>query len=89
MPGTWRPKVTAPRVYTESPRAALAWTVIRGNATPNLVIDIDQDVLAAGDNEVVLTLKTDAYVAAGTRVHIDCRDAYGIRMAATRYGSNR
>ena len=75
MPGTWRAKVTASRVYTESPRAALAWTVIRGNATPNLVIDVDQDVLVAGDNEVVLTLGADAYVAAGIRVHIDCRDA--------------
>ena len=75
MPGTWRAKVTAPRVYTEPPRAALAWTVIRGNATPNLDIDIDRDVLVPGENEIVLTLRTDAYVAAGTRVHIDCRDA--------------
>ena len=74
-PGTWRAKVTAPRIYTESPRAALAWTVIRGDSTPNLRIDVDKGVLAAGENEIVLTLTTDAYVAAGIRVHFDCRDA--------------
>ena len=38
IPGVYRAKVSAPRVYTDAPRAALAWTLIRGNSTPNLQI---------------------------------------------------
>ena len=33
-PGTYRAKVAAHRVYTEAPRAALAWTVVRGASDP-------------------------------------------------------
>ena len=38
-PGLYRAKVAAPRIYTAPPRAALAWTVIRGASTPNLRIE--------------------------------------------------
>ena len=41
-PGVYRAKVAAHRIYTASPRAALAWTVIRGASTPNLSIDSRQ-----------------------------------------------
>ena len=75
-PGVYRAKVVAHRVYTSPPRAALAWTVIRGASTPSLRIDADKDVLEGDrENELTLTLTADEYVAAGTRLHIDCRDA--------------
>ena len=75
-PGVYRAKVAAHRVYTSPPRSALAWTVIRGASTPNLRIDADRNALEGGrENELTLTLSADAYVAAGARLHIDCRDA--------------
>ncbi len=74
-PGVYRAKVAAHRIYTAAPRAALAWTVIRGTSTPNLRIDADSSALEGGrEQELTLTLSADAYVAAGTRLHIDCRD---------------
>ena len=76
QPGTYRAKILAHRIYTEAPRAGLAWTVIRGESTPNLMIEADRDALAGGQqNELTLTLSSVGYVAAGTRLHIDCRDA--------------
>ena len=73
-PGSYRAKVVAHRVYTSSPRAALAWTVIRGASTPSLRIDADKDILEGDqEHELTLTLTADEYVAAGTRLHIDCR----------------
>ena len=74
--GTYRAKVVAQRVYTAAPRAALAWTVIRGASTPTLTIDADKAVLHSGD-ELTLTLTADTYVAAGTRLAVDCRDTSG------------
>ena len=74
--GTYRAKVVPQRVYTAAPRAALAWTVIRGASTPKLNIDADKAVLQSGD-ELTLTLTADAYVAAGTRLAVDCRDTSG------------
>ena len=77
-PGVYRAKVAAHRIYTAAPRAALAWTVIRGASTPNLRIDSDSSALEGGrEQELTLTLSADAYVAAGTRLHIDCRDTGG------------
>ena len=76
QPGVYRAKVVAHRIYTSPPHTALAWTVIRGASTPNLTIDADKDVLEGDrENELTLTLSADGYVAAGTRMHIDCRDA--------------
>lgn len=73
-PGVYRAKVAARRVYTAAPRAALAWTVIRGASTPSLRISADKDVLERDrENELTLTVTADEYVAAGTRLHIDCR----------------
>ena len=74
--GVYRAKVAARRVYTSAPRAALAWTVIRGASTPSLRIAADKDVLEGDqENKLTLTLSADEYVAAGTRLHIDCREA--------------
>ena len=75
-PGTYRAKVVARRVYTAPPRAALAWTVIRGKSTPNLRVATDRTLLVGGEEqELTVTVTADEYVAAGTRLHLDCRDA--------------
>ena len=77
-PGVYRAKVVARRIYTAAPRAALAWTVIRGASTPTLDLEADQEILVGkGSHELTLTLTADAYVAAGTRLHVDCRAAEG------------
>ena len=76
QPGVYRAKVAAHRIYTAPPRAALAWTVIRGSSTPTLGIEADSSDLEGGrEQELTLTLRADAYVASGTRLHVDCRDA--------------
>ena len=73
-PGTYRAKVVAHRVYTEAPRAALAWTVIRGASTPTLAVEADRERIdTEGDHELTLTLTADAYLAAGTQLRVDCR----------------
>ena len=73
-PGSYRAKVAAHRVYTDAPRAALAWTVVRGPSTPTLSVQADRPRLSgSGEHDVTLTLTADGYVAAGTRLHIDCR----------------
>ena len=75
-PGRYRAKVVARRVYTAPPRAALAWTVIRGASTPNLMIGADRTLLAGPEEqELVVTVTADEYVAAGSRLHLDCRGA--------------
>ena len=70
--GRWRPRVVAERVYGDKPRAALAYTIIRGPSTPQLSIVADRDTLGA-TGDVELTVSTDGYVAAGTRLMMDCR----------------
>ena len=73
-PGTYRAKVTAPAVYTAAPRAALAWSVIRGPSTPQLRIAARPSRLAPGRRQDVrVNVSVDGYVAAGTRLSIDCR----------------
>ncbi len=84
-PGTHRAKVAASRVYTEAPRAALAWTVVRGSASPDLELSVDREFLEfeQGDSvkELKLSLTVDEYVAAGTQLHVDCRGVDGSRCA--------
>ena len=79
-PGTYRIKVAGERIFTEPPRAGVAWTMIRGSETPQLTVETDQtiyEVMSGEDHEhrVGLTISTDGYVAAGTELHIDCRTA--------------
>ena len=77
-PGTYRAKVAARAVYTAAPRAALAWTVIRGPSTPQLRVDVHPAELGAGQTrDVRVSVSVDGYVAAGTRLHIDCRGPDG------------
>ena len=76
-PGSYRAKVVAHRVYTTSPRAALAWTVIRGASTPSLRIDADKDILE-GDQEHELTPDLDRRRVCG------CRDTASHRLPRPR-----
>ena len=76
-PGTYRAKVVPRRIYTAPPKAAIAWTVIRGESTPGLSITVDETPLDESADERRLELDVavaaDAYVAAGVRLHLDCR----------------
>ena len=80
-PGTYRAKIVASRVYTETPRAALAWTAIRDSSTPTLSLNVEREVIEvdAHGNEIEfsVSLTSDAFVAAGTRLQIDCRTPVG------------
>ena len=76
-PGTYRIKVVPRRIYTAAPRVGVAWTVVRGATTPDLRLVADRTSLTASDRpqELTLTLSASAYVAAGTRLHVNCRAA--------------
>ena len=71
--GTWRVKVTAPRVYTAPPRAAVAWTLIRGPAMPKLAVDVEARSTGRRRTRVAATLSTDGYIAAATQLAFGCR----------------
>ena len=72
-PGTYRVKILPRRIHGAAPRAALAWTLIRGPATPQLGIQANKSNLdGTGPHNLTLTLTADGYVAAGTRLHVDC-----------------
>ena len=78
--GTYRLKVVAKYARVDAPRAALAWTVIRGPSTPQLAVSVDTGAVSAEPGapfEVQATLTTDGYVAAGTMLRVDCRGADG------------
>ena len=70
-PGTWRVKAVPHRIYTAAPRVGVAWQVVRGATTPNLRVAVDE----VRGHEVALTVSTDAYVAAGVRLHATCQYA--------------
>ena len=72
-PGTYRAKILPRRIHGAAPRAALAWTLIRGPATPQLRIEANKsDLNGGGPHDLTLTLTADGYVAAGTRLHFAC-----------------
>ena len=73
-PGTYRAKVAAEAVYTAAPRAALAWTVIRGPSTPRLLMHTTpvERVPADRTSEFRAVISTDGYVAAGSLLRVDC-----------------
>ena len=88
--GMYRAKVLSRKIYAGAPRSALAWTVIRGASTPTLRINADSEQLPAGRNRLRLTLSSHAYVAAGTRLRVDCRSDAGkcedVRLESARPG---
>lgn len=73
-PGRWRVKVVAERVFGDLPRAAVAYTVIRGPSTPRLSVVPESDTLRPG-GQATVAVATDGYVAAGVRLGLDCRRA--------------
>ncbi|MCY3841824.1 MAG: hypothetical protein OXH09_24800, partial [Gammaproteobacteria bacterium] len=78
--GVYRLKVLPNRIYGAAPRAGLAWTVIRGDSSPTLSVAVDSDeieVAPDGTFDVEVTLTSDAYVAAGANLRVECRTAVG------------
>ena len=78
QPGTYRLKAVPRYARVQTPRAALAWTIIRGPSTPQLAVTVDQQSIAAGTDTpfaVDVTITSDGYVAAGTVLRVDCRSA--------------
>ena len=71
--GVYRAKVVPRRVYTTAPRSALAWTVLHSESTPTLQMKVEEDWVSQRRSRIRLTLTSDAYVAAGTRLRVDCR----------------
>ena len=85
-PGTYRIKTIVHRGYGTPPRAAVAWTVIRGRTKPALEVTVDRPVenLRPGQTyEVDLTVRADAYIADGVTLRIDCRGKTGYRSACS------
>lgn len=81
-PGTYRVKIDAHRVYTDAPRAAVAWTIIRGSSSPVLAIQSNKEVFETPDGEyhehvVELSVSSNSYVSSATRLHMDCRTLDG------------
>ena len=79
-PGTYRIQVAGERIFTEAPRVAIAWTMIRGSDSPQLTLETDQTVYEVESGEdhnhlVGVTISTEGYVAAGSVLHVDCRTA--------------
>lgn len=71
--GRHRVKVVARRVHGSAPRAAVAWTVIRGPSTPQLRIEPANDVVRVGSAdpvEVHFFVTVDGYVATGATVQL-------------------
>ena len=76
-PGRWRAKVAAPRVYTAPPRAAVAWTLIRGESNPHVAIAAEPRSKGVDRTEIEATLTTDGFIAAAVEVGLGCRAAPG------------
>ena len=77
-PGTYRVKVIGERIYSVAPRAAVAWTVIRGDATPTLQVRSDRNTLSGeAPQPLTLTITANGYVASGVRLSIGCRNVDG------------
>ena len=82
-PGIYRVKALPNRVYGAAPRAGLAWNVVRGDTTPTLAVEAGAERIEATPNEpfdVAVTVSSDGYVAAGTRLRVDCRAALGTEI---------
>ena len=67
--GTYEAKIVAERVHGDRPRAGLAWNVVRGPSAPTLTVVADDD----DPDHISLDVSVDGYVAAGVRLHMDCR----------------
>ena len=85
-PGVHRIKIVPERIYGAPPRAAVAWTVIRGSSTPQLVVEAGLPrAVADGGVEVDLAVTSDGYVASGTALHLGCRPLVENHVACETY----
>lgn len=78
LPGTYRLKAVPKYARVQTPRAAVAWTIIRGPSTPQLAVTVDQQSIATATDTpfaVDVTITSDGYVAAGTVLRVDCRSS--------------
>lgn len=79
VPGKYRIKVVPVEVYGETNTAAVAWKILRGEATPVLGLAVE-DVSRDDDSEymnVEVTIDASDYVASGTTLHLGCRTVSG------------
>ena len=73
-PGTHRIKVAPRRLFGETVKAAIAWTIIRGDAQPRLSVTVKESEITStvGESfEVGLSVSTDEYLASGVTLHAD------------------
>jgi len=78
-PGTYRIKVVPVEIYGEESAAAVAWKIVRGEATPDLELTV-KDVSEDEGSEYVtieVTVTASDYVASGTTLHLSCRNLDG------------
>ena len=74
VPGRHRIKIVPERIYGQAPRAAVAWTAIRGDPTPTLALEASAPRSRPdGSVEVDLAVTGTGYVAAGTTLRLGCR----------------
>ena len=74
-PGTHRIKVAPKRLFGETVNAAIAWTIIRGEATPKLDIHVKNTPInpTPGERfEIDLVVRANQYIASGVTLHSDC-----------------
>ena len=74
-PGTYRVKVIPSRLYGDEIRAAIAWTIIRGDGTPQLDIQLEESLIVASDDEVISVdarVSVNQFLASGTTLHLSC-----------------
>lgn len=87
-PGTYRIKVVPVEIYGESNVAAVAWKILRGEARPELVLNVEETSLSGADNEYLaldVTIEATSQVASGTTIHLNCiaeeSDCYSLGYA--------
>ena len=77
-PGVYRIKAVPVETYGESVTAAVAWTIRRGEATPQLEVQLEESFPSNADSRhlvVDATVDSSGYVASGTTLHLGCRIA--------------
>ena len=76
-PGTHRIKVAPKRLFGEPVNAAVAWTIIRGDATPKLDIEVENSPINPTPGklfQVDLLVRANQYIAAGVTLRGDCQN---------------
>ena len=79
-PGTHRIKVVPSRLYGDVVKAAIAWTLIRGDSTPQLNLQVDRTsihVTQGEEFEILATVSANEYLSSGTTLHLGCRGGGG------------